>query len=147
MKMFYGDIPVNSMKIKHYEISTQDCTAIPSDLQSGVTCVSKGKKITGTGKTFEFAFYGLFKTNETVYVPNNINVVEITSIEYPVQHVIALSEMKSTDFTIAKVVGNIIINGTSYPITVQAVDNFMTVSCDETVDLEIFYGKDNYIWQ
>ena len=81
MKMIYGGVPVNSMKLKHYEISTNDCDMVASDLQAGKTAVAKGRKITGTGKSFEFACYGQLDTNAKRYVPANINVVEICLIE------------------------------------------------------------------
>lgn len=145
MKMYYGNTPVNSMRIKHYEMNTNDCTAIPSDLQAGVTCVSKGKKITGTGKSFEFAYYGARETNSSQYIPNNINVIEMASVDYPIQLAIPFSDMKNSDFTVLKTIGNIIIDSIAYPIKVQAVNNVLTISCDMTVTLQLFYGKDNYI--
>lgn len=145
MKMFYGNTPVNSLKVKHYEISTNDATLIPSDLQAGITAYAKGQKVTGTGKSFEFAYYGYIDTNRMQYIPNNINIIEIASVSHPVQLYIPLINMKSVDFTTAQVVGCVIVDGESYEITVQALNNFLTVSCEKTVSLQIFYGKDNYI--
>lgn len=145
MKMFYGNVPVDSMKIKHYEISTNDCTAIPSDLQSGVTCVSKGKKITGTGKSFEFANYGELFTNVSTIIPNMINIIEIASLDYPLQISIALIDMQDIDFSVSQTLGNIIIDEISYPINAIVSDNKMTISCDKTIKLQVFFGRDNYV--
>ncbi len=145
MKMFYGKTPVKSLNIKHYELSTNDATLKPSDMQSGVTAYAKGKKVTGTGKSFEFATYGKMKTNQVQYVPSSINVIEIASLEYPVQLSIALSDMENVDFSIEQIVGNIIVDNMGYELKVQAINNFLTVSCDKTVNLQVFYGKDNYV--
>lgn len=145
MKMFYGKTPVKSLNIKHYELSTNDCDMIASDLQAGKTAVARGKKITGTGKSFEFAFYGDYEINETAYIPNNINVIEITSTEYPIQHIVALNNMRDIDFTTEQIIGNVITDGISYPIIVKAVNNFITISCEKNMTLQIFYGKDNYV--
>lgn len=144
MKMYLGKTPIKSLNIKHYEMDTNSATMVPSDLQAGVTAFAKGKKVTGTGKSFEFAYYGAIETNQAQYIPTDINVVEITSLFYPIQHAIALSDMKITDFTVAQTVGNVIVDGITYGITVQALNNFLTVSCEQTIKLQIFYGKDNY---
>lgn len=144
MKMFYGGVPVNSMKVKHYEVSTNDATLKPSDMQAGVTAYAKGQKVTGTGKSFEFANYGAVYTNVPLVVPTVINIVEISSLNYPVQLSIALSNMKNVDFSSIQTIGSIVIDGTAYPITVVVSNGKMTISCEKTLKLEIFYGKDNY---
>lgn len=145
MKMFYGKTPIQSMNIKHYEVSTQDCTAIPSDLQSGVTCVSKGKKITGTGKSFEFASYGKIDTNLSLFSPSIINVVEIASVAYPVKLSVALGEMKNIDFSTKQTIGYVVIDNVEYPITVQVNGLVLTFICEKTIELQYFCGKDNYV--
>ena len=145
MKLMYGNVPVKSLNIHHYELNTNDCDMVASDLQAGKTAVARGQKIVGTGKSFEFAFYGVFRTNDTMYIPSNINVVEITSVLYPIQHAIALGDMKNIDFSTSNVIGNIVVDGTFYPIIVQAANNFINISCDVNTDLQIFFGKDNYV--
>ena len=144
MKMFLGNTPVSSLNVHHFEMDTNDCTMVASDLQAGITAVARGKKITGTGKSFEFAYYGGLETNSPQYIPNDINIIEIASVDHPVQLVIPLSDMKSNDFSIPKNVCNIVVDSVSYPINVQAVNNILTISCDKTVTLQLFYGKDNY---
>ena len=126
-------------------MNTNDATLKASDMQTGVTAYAKGKKVIGTGKCFEFATYGGLLTNKTQYIPSDINVIEISSLEYPIQLVIALSEMKDMDFSVEKTVCNIVADGTTYDIVVQAVNNFLTISCDKTIMLQVFYGKDNYV--
>ena len=145
MKMFYGNTPVKSLNIRHYEMDTNDCTMVPSDLQAGVTGVSKGKKIVGTGKCFEFASYGAMETNLPDIIPNNINVIEISSIYYPIQITIPLSEMKNMDFSTELKVADVIVDGEAYPLTVLASNNELNISCDKTIKLQVFYGKDNYV--
>lgn len=83
MKMIYNGTPIKSLNIKRYEMNTNDATLKASDMQVGVTAYAKGKKVTGTGKSFEFAYYGGFETNSINYVPNMINVIEIASVNYP----------------------------------------------------------------
>ena len=143
--MIYNGTPIKSMNIKHYEISTNDATMKASDLQSGVTAYAKGKKITGTGKSFEFAYYGGIEANFPNYIPSMINVVEITSTVYPIKANIALSSMRDIDFSTSQIIGSVIINNVEYPITSTIVNNFLTLSCDESISLQIFYGKDNYV--
>ena len=145
MKMFYGNAPVKSLNIKHFEMDTNSATVQPSDLQSGVTCFARGQKVTGTGKSFEFAYYGGVKTNLAQYIPTDINVIEIASTSNPVQLNVIMNEMRNVDFTIPQSIANIIVDGTSYPLIVEASNNFLTISCDKTITLEVFYGKDNYV--
>lgn len=142
MKLMKGSTPIKKTMIHN---DTQDATMVASDLQAGVTAYAKGQKIVGTGKTFEFASYGSMKTNRSKMLPSTINVIEITCLTNPVQHMIALSDMKNIDFSVAQTVGNIVVDGVEYPINVQVSNNKMTISCEVSIFLEIFYGKDNYI--
>lgn len=142
--MFYGNTPIKSLNIKHYELNTNDCDMIASDLQAGKTAVARGKKITGTGKSFEFAWYGQIETNQQIYIPSDINVIEVSSTLYPVQLTIALSDMKNHDFSTAQTVCRAIVNGASSDIIVTAANNSLLLSCDKDIKLEVFYGKDNY---
>lgn len=144
MKMMYGGVPIKTVKIKHFEMDTNDCTMEPSDLQAGITGVSKGRKIVGTGKAFEFARYGSVYTNVTTAIPTDINIIEVASLDYPVQLSIALNKMFNVDFSIPQHIGNVVIDGQSYPLTITASNNTMTISCDKTIKLQIFYGRDNY---
>lgn len=145
MKMFYGNVPVDSMKIKHYEISTNDCTAIPSDLQSGVTCVSKGKKITGTGKAFSFASYGGWKTNLSNIIPVIVNVVYIGCVNYPIKMTAPLGDTMHYDFSVVQKIAEVIIDNISYPITASVQNNEFIINCEKTIDIELFIGRDEYL--
>ena len=142
MKMYLGDTQVKNLML---HTDSDDATLVASDLQAGVTAYARGQKVTGTGKSFEFAHYGKLATNQPYYIPSNINVIEIASINYPIQLSIALNQMEETDFTIAQTAGYATIDGVAYELTVQAVNNFLTVSCEKDIYLEIFYGKDNYL--
>lgn len=145
MKMYYGNTPIKSMNIKHYEISTNDSNLQPSDMQAGIIAYGRGKRIIGTGKAFEFANYGDLTTNVSIYVPSNINVIEISSINYPIKSNFALQSMRDIDFSIEQNIGTIIINDNEYDLIVSVESNMLTVSCEETVQLQVFYGKDNYV--
>ncbi len=126
-------------------MDTNDCTAISSDLQAGVTCVAKGKKITGTGKSFEFAYYGAFETNDFMIIPTKVNVVHLSSAVYPTQNIVTLDVMKDLDFSTTQTIANVIIDGVSYPIRVTSTESEISIECDQTIKLQIFFGKDNYI--
>lgn len=145
MKFMYGNVPVKSLNVHYFEQDTNDATLQSSDLQAGVTAYARGRKITGTGKSFEFANYGQFFTNFPIYVPSVVNIIEIASMEYPVKISIALSNMKNIDFSVSQRVGSVIINNVEYPITVSVENNLLTVFCDQSIYLEAFYGKDNYV--
>lgn len=144
MKMMYNGTEIKSLKVKHYEMDTNDCDMIASDMQAGKTAVARGKKITGTGKSFEFAWYGQVETNQQLYIPSNINVIEVSSTLYPVQLTIALSDMKNHDFSVAQTVCRAIVNEASSDIIVTATNNSLLLSCDKNIKLQVFYGKDNY---
>ena len=145
MKMIYGGTPVKSLKVKHYEMDTNDCTMLASDLQAGKTGVVKGRKITGTGKSFEFAYYGKTTTNMQEFIPTLINVVVITSTAYPIKSLIGFDKMIDLDFVTEQAIGVVIIDGIEYPITIKIEGNILTFNCEKTITLEFFYGRDNYI--
>ena len=144
MKMMYNGTQIKSLNVNHYELSSNDCDMIASDLQAGKTAVARGKKITGTGKCFEFANYGLMRTNTPDYIPAQINVIEIASLNYPVKSLIALTELPKMDFSTEQVVCIIVIDGVEYPISVKIDGVLLTLKCDKTIALEVFLGKDNY---
>ena len=144
MKMMYGGTPINSMKVHSYELDTNDCTATPSDLHSGITCVSKGRKITGTGRVFEFADYGVTETNIPQFVPTLINIIEITSLDYPIKGLVHLLDMNNIDFTTEQTIGIAVIDNVEYPITVKVDGYILTFNCERTITLDYFYGKDRY---
>lgn len=145
MKLMYGNVPVKNLHITKHDVSTNDATVVASDLQAGVTAYARGQKITGTGKSFEFADYGGFNTNLPIIIDNTINVIEITSTIYPIKSTIPLSDMKNTDFSVSQTIGVVIIDSVEYPVIVSISNGTLTLSCDKTVTLEVFYGKDNYV--
>ena len=145
MKMIYGGVPVNSLKVKHYELDTNSATVQPSDLQTGVTCFARGQKVTGTGKCFEFAEYGTIMSNFPMEVKSDVNVIEIASLSHPLRTLVALRSVKNMDFSTAKELAMVTVNGVEYAITVVVQDNTITLNCDQDLDLEIFYGRDRYI--
>lgn len=145
MKMMYNGTQIKSLNIKHYEMNTNSATVQPSDLQAGVTCFGRGKKITGTGKSFEFAHYGKIESNLTRHVPTDINIVEVASSEYPIKLAIELGAMKNIDFSVPQKVAVVNIDGNEFDINVSVNSNTLTVSCDRDFSLQIFYGKDNYV--
>lgn len=145
MKMCLGSTPVKSLNIRKLDVDTNDATVTASDMQSGTIAYAKGKKVIGTGKSFAFAFYGLKETNDSIPVPSVINVVEVSSLLYPVQLQVALSDMKDNDFSVESQIATVVINGVLYPITAQVSDNNLTLSCEQTIALQVFYGKDEHV--
>lgn len=145
MSMYYGNTPIKGLRVHHYEMNTNDCTAIPSDLQSGVTCVSKGKKIIGTGKSFEFAMYGEWHTNVPIVVPSTINTIQIGSTDYYIKTTVPVYDTTLLDFSTSQKIAEVVINEVSYPITVSVQNGMLTISCDHTINIQLFYGKDRYI--
>lgn len=141
MKLMLGGTPVKKMMIHN---DTMDATMVASDLQAGVTAYANGQKVTGTGKSFEFAQYGSIETNELGFVPTLINVVEIASTDYPIKSFIGFDKMIGTDFSTSKVIGNVIIDNIEYPITININGNLLSFNCEKTILLEFFYGRDNY---
>lgn len=144
MKMFYGNTPIKSMKIKHYELNTNSATVTPSDMQSGITCFAKGQKVTGTGKCFEFAMYGSWVTNLPIAIPSMINTVQIGCADYPVRTIVSVHDTKTCDFSAPQTIAEIIVDGEIYPLIVSVQNEMLTITCDHTIRIELFYGKDRY---
>lgn len=144
MKLVYGNTPVKSLNINYFERNTNDCDMIASDLQAGKTAVAKGRKITGTGKAFNFAIYGSTPSNNIIPIPDTINTVVLTSVEYPIYMNYIIANMATLDFSTAQTVANVVVDGTTYPVTVQYANNILTISCDTTINLQYFFGKDDY---
>lgn len=142
--MIFNGTPINSMKVKHYEISTSDCDMIASDLQAGKTAVARGKKIVGTGKSFEFASYGTTYTNLPIPVGNVINIIELSSTIYPVIIKSKLVDINNLDFSVPQIIGTVTVNETDYSVSAVVENNFLTISCEKSISLEVFYGRDNY---
>lgn len=146
MKMMYNGTQIKSLNIKHYEMDTNSCDMIASDLQSGKTAVARGKKITGTGKSFEFAWYGRMTSNDSFIIPTDaVNIVHVSSLGYPIHSVVQLSDMKTLDFNTPKIIGNLIVDNLHHPISVYIQNNEIFITCDVNTNFEVFFGKDNYV--
>lgn len=145
MKMMYNGTEIKSLNIKHYEMDTNSATVQPSDLQAGVTCFGRGKKITGTGKCFEFAFYGQMESNDSLIIPCEVNVVQVATVDYPMSSTTPITKTKNLDFTTPQTVGNVVINNVTCPVNITVQNNEISISCGEAVTFEVFFGKDNYV--
>lgn len=141
MKMYLGNTAVNSMKVG---TNTDDATLVASDLQSGVSGYARGKKVIGTGKAFSFASYGTGYTNVPIVIPNTINTIYIGSLQYPTRMIIGMNDMFSIDFSASNNVAEITIDGIVYPITMSVQNGMLTLACDKTINIEMFYGRDEY---
>lgn len=142
MKMCLGNTPINFVNLG---TDTDDATLVASDLQAGVTAYAKGRKVTGTGKSFSFAIYGTCKTNRLNVAPETINVIQIGSFQYPIKMTIPFKDMRIHDFSTAQQMAEVTIDGIIYPIIVSMQNGLLNITCDQTIDIELFYGRDEYI--
>lgn len=146
MKLAYGSVPVKALNINYFEQDTNDCDMIASDLQAGKTAVARGQKIVGTGKSFSFATYGDFPMGIPYPVPtSDINTIILSSHTHPVKMEMSIIKLRDVDFTTAQQVASVIIDGVDYPITLQILNNLLTISCSQTTTLQVMFGKDEYI--
>ena len=143
--MIYNGTPVKSLNVHHFEMNTNDCDMVASDLQAGKTAVARGQKITGTGKCFSFASYGTLRTNYSEIIPTYVNTVFISGVDYPVRMTALMIDIIHYDFSTAREIAEVIIDGVTYPISVCAKDGELLISCEKNIDIELFFGKDEYI--
>lgn len=146
MKMMYNGTQIKSLNVNHYEMSTQDATLKESDMQTGVTAYARGRKITGTGKAFSFALYGGCNSNDIIPIPvESINTVSISCTTYPVRMTTPIEDLRFIDFSTAKTVAIMTVNGIDYPISISVLNNMITITCDKTATLQVVFGKDEYV--
>ena len=145
MKMFYGRTPIQSTKVHHFDVNSNDATMVASDLQSGVSAYAKGKKIIGTGKAFEFAMYGTWMTNLPTPIPTTINVIQIGSVDYPIKTIVPIHNTTMLDFTNSQTIAEVVIDGTPYSLIVSVQNGMLAIYCEHTIEIQLFYGKDRYI--
>lgn len=145
MKMIYNGTPVKSLNVHHFEQDTNSATVQPSDMQAGTTCFARGKKVTGTGKAFEFAMYGTWVTNLPIVIPTMVNVVQISSIVYPIRMRTPVHDTTNLDFSTPQTIAEANIENEIFPITVFIQDGMLFISCDLQIDIDFFIGKDRYI--
>lgn len=142
MKLYLGNTAVKALYM-HTDTDDADITA--PDMQSGMTAYAKGVKLTGTGKCFRFATYGKMETNVATYVPNTINTIVVSSTVYPVKMNMEVTSMKDTNFSAAQKIGTVTVGGVEYAITAQVASNQLTLTCPQSISLQVFYGKDDHV--
>lgn len=153
---------IGNKKIKKVGVLTEpnsyQTTITPADMQMGMTAVSKGKVITGTGKAFEFAQYG----SKIITSIIDKNGVERKGVTFDYDNTTNLVFVAPTTS------GNVILQE-DYLIklvegkeTIIASDNttggdlrayydgerliiYLTQPTDELTILRFFIGKDNHI--
>jgi hypothetical protein len=74
-----------------------------------------------------------------------VNIVEIACINHPIRFSMALRDMHNIDFSMVQTIGYVVIDNVEYPITAQVNGVMLTFACEKTVELQYFYGKDNYV--
>lgn len=153
---------IGNKKIKKVGVLTEpnsyQTTITPADMQMGMTAVSKGKVITGTGKAFEFASYGS-RVMESITDENGIkrqgtmfrcdcttNVIFVAPTMYgntilQDQYLVNLSENTETIIASDNTTGGDLrayYDGEHLIV-------YLTQPSDEETVLRFFVGKDNAI--
>ena len=142
MKMYLGDVPVKAL-YTHTDTDEGNITA--PDMQSGMIAFAKGVKLTGTGKAFAFAVYGSCSSNASMPITvSSLNTIGISCASYAVKMTDGIIDLGKNNYTTARTVANVTIDGTNYPITVKIASNTLTIACSKTVTLQVLFGKDDH---
>lgn len=142
MKMYLGDVPVKAL-YTHTDTDEGNITA--PDMQSGMIAFAKGVKLTGTGKAFAYAMYGSCSSNASMPIPvSSLNTIVISCASYAVKMTGEIIDLGKNNYTTARAVANVTIDGKNYPITVKIASNTLTIACGKTVTLQVLFGKDNH---
>lgn len=142
MKMYLGDVPVKAL---YMHTDTDDANLVPSDMHSGKTAYVKGRKITGTGRAFAYAMYGSCSSNASMPIPvSSLNAIGISCASYAVKMTDGIIDLGKNNYTTARAVANVTIDGTNYPITVKIASGTLTIACSKTVTLQVLFGKDDH---
>lgn len=143
MKLMLGGTPVKKMMVHN---DTMDATMVASDLQAGVTAYANGRKVTGTGKAFSFATYGRFIANVGTPIPtSDINTIVMSSTDGAVKMINSIQNMRDLDYSVAKEVAKIMLDGVEYPLTILIANNRITFGCAKSVSIQAMIGKDEFI--
>lgn len=142
MKMYLGDVPVKAL---YTHTDTDDADLVSSDMHIGKTAYVKGRKITGTGRSFAYAMYGSCSSNASMPIPvSSLNTILISCASYAVKMTDVIIDLGKNNYTTARAVANVTIDGTNYPITVKIASNTLTIACGKTVTLQVLFGKDDH---
>ena len=149
----------NNIKIKGIFVqnapNSYQTDITPVEMQRGKTCVSKGKVLTGTGRAFEFAEYGLQKVDLLTVSEG----VERYGIEFDIgagANVILISPTKGDTFLQTKhlvtllegkpieIGQNLSTGGKIYAVQIEGrLKIYFTEIQDDESRLRFFIGKDN----
>lgn len=135
--------------------NTYDANLRPEDMQKGLIGWSKGKKVVGTGKCFEFASYGMKKVSKVkdtedaekygieIAVGTGANLILITPAKgdsfVQTKHIVALSE------GVPVVIGrNMSSDSDVYALQSNGlVKIYFAETQDDESRIRFFIGKDN----
>lgn len=153
---------IGNKKIKKIGVLTEpnsyQTTITPADMQMGMTAVSKGKVITGTGKAFEFASYGsrvmesitdkngIERQGTTFKYDSTTNVIFVAPTmqgNTVLQDQYLVNLLDNTEVTIATDIttgGDLRVYYDGEHLIV-----YLTKPADESSVLRFFIGKDNHI--
>lgn len=136
MKMMLGTKPIKALSIRN-DSPERGMSAMTR--QNGSANFASEQQWMESCQPFCLTASVTMETDHPIAVPDDMHLVAISSMRYPIQMCLSLRDSKKIDLSIPLEVAQVIVSRKKYPILAQEVDGFLTLSCSKSVLLNVFW--------